>query len=51
MPVEHPLLFAGRQQLTAACRAWVADKSKPLADLLVERGVQHERAAVVFGWG
>ena len=25
-------------QLTAACRAWVADKSKPIADLLVERG-------------
>ena len=25
-------------KLTAACRAWVADKSKPIADLLVERG-------------
>ncbi len=25
-------------QLIAACRAWAADKSKPLADLLVERG-------------
>ena len=25
-------------QLTAACRAWGADKSKPIADLLVERG-------------
>jgi serine/threonine protein kinase len=25
-------------QLTAACRAWAADKSKPIADLLVERG-------------
>ena len=25
-------------QLTTACRAWAADKSKPLADLLVERG-------------
>ncbi len=25
-------------QLTAACRAWAEDKSKPLADLLVERG-------------
>jgi len=60
MSVEHHLLFAvlafedeliDLQQLTAACRAWAGDKSKPLADLLVERGVQHERAAVVFGWG
>ncbi len=25
-------------QLTAACRAWAKDKSKPLADLLVQRG-------------
>ena len=25
-------------QLTAACRAWAADKSKPLAELLVARG-------------
>ncbi len=25
-------------QLTAACRAWSSDKSKPLADLLVQRG-------------
>jgi WD40 repeat protein/serine/threonine protein kinase len=47
MSVEHHLLFAvlafedeliDLQQLTAACRAWAGDKSKPLADLLVERG-------------
>jgi serine/threonine protein kinase len=47
MSVEHHLLFAvlafedeliDLQQLTAACRAWADDKSKPLADLLVERG-------------
>ena len=25
-------------QLTSACRAWAADKSKPLAEMLVERG-------------
>ena len=45
--VEKHLLFAvlafeddliDLQQLTAACRAWAGDKSKPLADLLVERG-------------
>ena len=47
MSVEQNLLFAvlafedeliDLQQLTAACRAWSSDKSKPLADLLVERG-------------
>ena len=47
MSVEHHLLFAvlafedeliDLQQLTAACKAWAADKSKSLADLLVERG-------------
>lgn len=47
MPVERHLLFAvlafedeliDLQQLTSACRAWASDKSKPLADLLVERG-------------
>ncbi len=47
MSVEQNLLFAvlafedeliDLQQLTAACRAWAGDKSKPLADLLVERG-------------
>ena len=45
--VEKYLLFAvlafesdliDLAQLTAVCRAWVADKSKPIADLLVERG-------------
>jgi len=55
MAVEHHLLFAvlafedeliDLQQLTAACRAWASDKSKPLADLLVERGwitAEHRR--------
>ena len=47
MSVEQNLLFAvlafedeliDLQQLTSACRAWAGDKSKPLADLLVERG-------------
>ena len=47
MTTERHLLFAvlafesdliDLAQLTAACRAWVADKSKPIADLLVERG-------------
>lgn len=47
MPTERHLLFAvlafendliDLAQLTAACRAWAADKSKPLADVLVERG-------------
>lgn len=47
MTTEKHLLFAvlafesdliDLAQLTAACRAWVADKSKPIADLLVERG-------------
>ena len=47
MSVENHLLLAvlafedeliDLQQLTAACRAWASDKSKPLADLLVERG-------------
>jgi serine/threonine protein kinase len=47
MTVEQNLLFAvlafedeliDLQQLTAACRAWAGDKSKPLAELLVERG-------------
>ncbi len=47
MSVERNLLFAvlafedeliDLQQLTAACRAWSNHKSKPLADLLVERG-------------
>jgi eukaryotic-like serine/threonine-protein kinase len=47
MSVEYHLLFAvlafedeliDLQQLTSACRAWASDKSKPLADLLVERG-------------
>ena len=46
MPTERHLLFAvmafendfiDLAQLTAACRAWAADKSKPLAELLVER--------------
>ena len=45
--IEKHLLFAvlafesellDLAQLTAACRAWAADKSKPLADLLIERG-------------
>ena len=45
--IEKHLLFAvlafesellDLAQLTAACRAWAADKSKPIADLLVERG-------------
>ena len=55
MSVEQNLLFAvlafedeliDLQQLTAACRAWSNDKSKPLADLLVERGwvtAEHRR--------
>ena len=55
MSVEQHLLFAvlafeddliDLQQLTAACRAWAGDKSKPLADLLVERGwvtAEHRR--------
>jgi len=30
--------FLDLPKLTAACRAWAQDKSKPLADLLVERG-------------
>ncbi|MDA0589803.1 MAG: hypothetical protein O3C17_17520, partial [Planctomycetota bacterium] len=30
--------FLNLTQLTSACRAWAEDKSKPLADLLVERG-------------
>ena len=47
MPIERHLLFAvlafendfiDLAQLTAACRAWASDKSKPLAELLVERG-------------
>jgi hypothetical protein len=47
MPTEHHLLFAvlafesellDLAQLTAACQAWANDKSKPLAELLVERG-------------
>ena len=47
MSTEQQLLFAvlaferellDLQQLTAACRAWASDKSKPLADLLVKRG-------------
>ncbi|MGZ0174606.1 MAG: hypothetical protein ACKVHE_34320 [Planctomycetales bacterium] len=46
MSVEQNLLFAvlafedeliDLQQLTAACRAWAGDKSKPLAELLVDR--------------
>ncbi len=45
--IEKHLLFAvlafesellDLAQLTAACRAWATDKSKPLADLLIERG-------------
>ena len=47
MPVEQNLLFAvlafendllDLSQLTAACRAWAEDKSRSLADLLVQRG-------------
>ena len=47
MPTERHLLFAvmafendliDLAQLTAACRSWAADKTKPLAELLVERG-------------
>jgi len=47
MSAERHLLFAvlafeneliDLVQLTSACRAWATDKSKPLADLLVERG-------------
>ncbi len=45
--VDAQLLFAvlamemeylDLNRFTAACRAWAADKSRPLADLLVERG-------------
>lgn len=45
--IEQGLLFAvlafegellNLAQLMAACRTWAADKTKPLADLLVERG-------------
>ncbi|MFT5326598.1 MAG: serine/threonine protein kinase, partial [Planctomycetaceae bacterium] len=55
MSVEQNLLFAvlafedeliDLQQLTSACRVWAGDKSKPLADLLVERGwvtAEHRR--------
>lgn len=47
MPVEQHLLYTvlafedeliDLQQLTSACRTWASDKTKPLADLLVERG-------------
>ena len=47
MSAERYLLFAvlafeneliDLAQLTSVCRAWAEDKSKPLADLLVERG-------------
>ncbi len=47
LATEQHLLFAvlayecellDLSQLTATCRAWAADKSKPLADLLVQRG-------------
>ena len=47
MTIERHLLFAvlafesellDLPQLTAACRAWAADKSKPLSELLVARG-------------
>ena len=47
MSIEQNLLFAvlafendllDLSQLTAACRAWAGDKSKSLAELLVQRG-------------